>query len=162
MRQSAMICLTLFACGATAHAEWFRKEETSAIDDSRNVYFVLEAEQTTPDSLGRPQKPRMAIMCQKNETRVIFDFNDYMGNKPTYLTYRLDKSKAKQIDIDVSQDGQVLGFWRGAGITFLKEIAGARKLAVGARPYNSGMVETVFTISGIDKAIADVRSFCKW
>lgn len=142
---------------------WHRREEVSALNDTRSVFWQLEADIATPNSIGRPEKPTMHVMCIQNETRVVFNFNDYMGGMgDATITYRVDKAKAKQRFVDRSEGGKLVGFWNGTGIFLLKEIENAEKLVVGAKPYNEPMRETVFTLFGIKNAIREVRARCKW
>lgn len=141
---------------------WSRSEKTSALDDSRSVYWDLQADTAVPNSIGWPEKPTLHIICMKKETRVIFDFNDYMGSDDLALVYRVDKAKAKRRTVGVSEGGKVIGFWNGTGIPFLKEIEGGTQLVVGAKPYNEPQRETAFTITGISSAIKEVRAACGW
>lgn len=143
-------------------SRWRRSDEKSALDDTRSISWSLDADSPLPNSIGLPEKPTLHIVCVKNETRVIFSFNDYMGNDDTTLAYRVDKTKAKRQPVSVSEGGKVVGYWNGTGIPFLKEIENARTLVVGAKPYNEPVREAVFTLEGVSAAIKEVRSLCGW
>lgn len=163
MKRTAILFLVTLATVTYAKAdEWSRREETSALNDTRSIFWTLEADMPTADAIGRPEKPTLHIMCFQNETRVVFNFNDYMGSDEFYMQYRVDKATAKAASVTISDSGRIFGFWEGRGIPFLKEIANAKKLAVGVTPYNGSPQETVFTLAGLSKAMAEVRAACKW
>lgn len=141
---------------------WQNQRERSALTDVESTYWWIQSETEHRNAIGLPEYPRLEVMCHQNETRVIFDFNDYMGLEPSRLTYRIDQGAIESRRVDVSQDGTVIGLWNGTGIPLLKELAGSSKFVVSARPWAEGDKEAVFEVQGIDNVLSDVRKYCGW
>jgi type VI secretion system protein VasI len=141
---------------------WQRSEETSALTDNTNVFWALPSANLVPNVLGMEERAVLTVMCYQNETRVLFDVQNYMGSKAVMLSYRIDKGKILADFADVSENGRVFGFWNGRGIPLLKQISSASNLVISAEPWNKGAVEAVFNISGINDVVVDVRKVCGW
>lgn len=142
--------------------EWLNRTDKSALTDKTSVYWLLEAENEVLNSIGRPEKPKMQVMCIENETRLIFDLNDYMGSDDITIAYRIDSGAVKKKTAGVSVTGGVFGFWNGTGVGLLKELQGKSKLVISAAPYSHGPKEGVFNLAGADVMLADVRKTCGW
>jgi type VI secretion system VasI family protein len=142
--------------------QWLNRTDKSALTDKTSVYWQLEAENEVPNSIGRPEKPRMQVMCIENETRLVFDLNDYMGSDDLTMAYRIDSGAVKKKTAGVSVKGNVFGFWNGTGVGLLKELQGKSKLVISAPPYSSGPKEGIFDLTGVDLMLANVRKTCGW
>lgn len=141
---------------------WQRGTDKSALTDQTSVYWILTAKEQTRGTLGLLKYAELQLMCLKNETRLIFDFNDYMGSDPVVIAYRVDGGNVQRINADVSEGGRVFGFWNGTGIPLVKKIQKANEMVVSAKPYNEAAIEAIFPIAGMDEAVADVRKQCGW
>lgn len=144
---------------------WDVWSETSSIDDSRNVYASSEAERQVADKFGRRYTVTAHVDCREKSTHVYFVYGGLMMADSAgwgHVTVRLDKQKARRLQLTQSTDYRALGLWQGAGVKLLKSMAGGKSLLVIATPYNESSVEAVFSLAGFDAAIAQVRKACGW
>lgn len=164
MRRIGIIAAMIFLCTDQAAAGWKSHREKSELTDFVNIYWSLTSDNAIRNSIGVPKKAIFRIMCYQNETRVHFDFHNYMGNRDFVMSYRLDKGAVIETYVTVSDSGEVFGWWRGyvVGLDFLKSIEGGKRLVVSAAPYSKGAQEAVFSITGIKNAIESVRKACNW
>lgn len=159
---AALIVLLTLPETADAEGNWQHHVEKSAITDKSSSYWWVDAQHTVPNSIGLQSYPALGVACVENETRLIINLQDYMGSDPQTVEYRIDSGKVHSEFAYPSRDGRVIGFWGEPAIPVLRRMAGAKKVAVGAEPWNQGRKEAVFNVSGIDQVIADIRKTCGW
>ncbi len=141
---------------------WQRGSDKSALTDRTSIYWVVTAKEQTKGTLGLLKYAKMQLMCHQNETRLIFDFNDYMGSDPITVAYRVDGGDVQRIRVSVSEGGRVFGFWNGTGIPLAKQIQNGNEMVVSAKPYNEPATEAIFPITRMEEAVSDVRKQCGW
>lgn len=141
---------------------WQHESSTSALTDVQSTYWELTAEHRQPDAIDRLAFPKMLVMCHENETRILFNFNDYMGREDPRIRYRVDGGPIRSARASVSEGGEFIGYWNGQGIPLLKILAQSKSLVVSAAPYNEGEREAVFDLTGIAEVVTDVRKICRW
>jgi Type VI secretion system VasI, EvfG, VC_A0118 len=122
----------------------------------------VTAKEQTRGTSGLLEYAQIQLMCHENETRLIFDFNDYMGSGLLTIAYRVDGGVVQEARASVSEGGQVVGFWKGTGIPLAKQLQRAHEIVVSAKPYNEPTVEAIFPITGMEEVVADVRKHCGW
>jgi len=173
-KRHAVFALAINAAVNIAHAqtviernpvEWTVTTEASKIDDSENVLASIAADYPAYDRFGRPKHFSFHVTCREGRTDVFIVFDDlFMSSHQSYgdVTLRIDKEKARVVQMFESTDHKALGLWRGNGIRLLKSMVGKSKLLVVATPYSESSVDTTFSLQGFDKAIAEVRRACRW
>jgi len=153
------------AAPAIANAGWQTYTETSKIDDSTNVIIAVEANELAENRFGRPATIRAIAQCIDGKTGFFINFDSfYMSdfNGRGIVTMRVDKEKARRINMGESTDHRSLGLTGGAAIRLLKTMQGKSSFVVAAIPVNESEVQVTFTLAGFDGAIKSVRSACGW
>lgn len=147
-------------------SKWVVTEETSKIDDSKNVFLSLQASEPMRGRYGDSVTASLLIACREGTTSMWVDFagffmSDHQGGGR--VTYRIDGEKAQKIAMVVSSDNEALGLWQGAdAIPWLRKVFGHDRLLIRAMPYNESEVTMEFPISGLEEAIKPLRAACNW
>jgi type VI secretion system protein VasI len=150
----------------SAKSEWVVTEEKSKIDDSTNVFMMLDSTQPIKNQYGAKAALTIAIFCREKKTDfyIIFGghFMSSIGNAGV-VTFRVDKKPATQTKMTESNDHKALGLWGGASsIPFIKALFGGSTLFVRATPYSESSISGEFNISGFQEATKPLRQACGW
>jgi type VI secretion system protein VasI len=140
--------------------KWVVKEEKSPIDDSRNVYLALTAENPITDSYGQAVTPTLLLRCKENETNAIISFDVYLGIDQTTLLVRLDAEEAKRSTWSIATNNKAIFAPNTVG--FVRELMKHDKLLVQVVPYGEGAVMTTFDLRGLTEAIKPLQVACGW
>ncbi|OBX36995.1 hypothetical protein A8U91_01343 [Halomonas elongata] len=147
-------------------SDWYVREETSPIDDSRTVVLSTMSIDSIKDRLGRQDKAMMAIRCIENTTSIIFQFaNHHMADLNQYgvVTLRIDDQDAFKRRMSESTDNKALGLWNGgSSIPVVKRLFDADTLTVRATPYGQSPITVQFPVGELKKAIEPLREACHW
>lgn len=154
--------ILLLSASNPANAEWVKDSEKSALDGTEVFRAYLLSSNEVANSIGSLNPAVMHVICEKKRTRVLFDFQNYMGRENVRLLYRIDQDGIKNATASVSEKGTVFGWWNGEGVKLLKSAIGKKELVVSAPPWGQGDIEAVFPIEGIDLALNDIRQSCGW
>jgi len=106
--------------------KWRVTQETSKIDDSTNVFAMLDSDDSYQARNKPEQKVGLVLACRENTTSAYFAFretymSDFQGGGR--VTVRFDKEKAVTKSLSESNDNHSLGMWRGGtAIPFIKSI----------------------------------------
>ncbi len=145
--------------------EWLVQTEISKIDDSTIVYLSVDSKDSFLGRYGKQQKANLVIVCQERRTHLYLKLGDYFladsggfGN----ITYRIDKRKAKSVEIQESTDHSALGLWRGNGIRLIREMFGASTFLAQVTPFNESPITLEMNIAGLETAISPLRKACQW
>ncbi|WP_165837601.1 type VI secretion system-associated protein TagO [Zavarzinia aquatilis] len=147
-------------------SKWVVTEETSKIDDSKNVFMVLDASEPMRGRYGDSVTALLFIACREGTTSAWVDFagffmSDHQGGGR--VTYRIDGEKAQKINMAVSSDNEALGLWDGgSAIPWLRKLFGHDRLLIRAMPYNESELTVEFPISGLEEAAKPLRAACGW
>jgi type VI secretion system protein VasI len=146
--------------------EWDVREETSKIDDSKNITLHLKSMESIIDQYGQSSPMGLWIMCREKKADLYFTFaGNFMSSTEAWgkVTYRIDKQPAATKTFKESTDHEALGLWGGgASIPFIKELFGASTLLVRATPFNRSSVTAEFNIVGLREAIVPLQKVCRW
>ena len=149
----------------TGIGKWSVSSTTSKIDDSKNVYLRLDANDTVRGRYGDRVRVSITVACTENTTMIYFDFGGHHMSDYQYgtITYRVDDKKARKKRFRESTDNEALGLWNGgSSIPFLKSIMSGKSLLVRATPYGESAIDSVFEISGLQNALKPLREACHW
>jgi type VI secretion system protein VasI len=145
--------------------KWHVTTETSKIDDSTNVYLILESNGEFAGKFGSSQKATLYIACRENKTDLYVVLGDHFlassGGFGT-VTYRIDKRAAKERQFVESTDNSALGLWNGVGVSIIKELLSGASLLIRVTPFNESSITVEFTIAGLEEAIKPLRKACGW
>lgn len=148
-------------------SNWYVREETSQIDDSKTVTLSIVSSTTIPNRYGRGQgKASLILRCMENTTAMYMKFNgNFMADIGSYgnVTMRIDDSKAFTRSMNESTDNMALGLWSGGrSIPVIKKLMKGDSLVVRATPYNESSYTMTFPIKGLSKEIVPLRKACHW
>ena len=145
--------------------QWSITEEKSMIDDSSKVVVSVTNSEPVQNRFGQTKTMHLIIACRENKTALWINFDQFMSDHAGggRVTYRIDKEKARSINMRNSNDHMALGLWSGGqSIPFIKKLKNAKSLLVRATPHSSSSITTTFPVAGIDKAIAPLSAACGW
>ena len=145
--------------------KWEVSSTTSKIDDSKNVYLRLEADNEVLGRYGDRVRVTMTVTCRENVTSLWFNFGGHFMSDYQYgtITYRVDDKKAKRKKFRESTNNEALGLWNGgSSIPFLKLIMSGKHLLVRATPYSESAIDSEFEIAGLENALKPLREACGW
>jgi len=144
--------------------KWIISEETSAIDDSKNVTLMLDAENDIKGSLNS-LTPKLILRCSEKQTHVYVNWGVYLGIKSTSVLIRLDKDKAQTRKWAISTDNKstfaVDKYFDNDGVYFINELLQHNKLLMQITPFRANPVMTTFELEGLKESIKPLKRACK-
>ena len=148
----------------TTVSKWRVDKETSKIDDSSNIFLMLNAESSISGWLNKTHTPELTIRCKEHKTEVYIETGmsssvEY-GTDGATVILRFDKEKAKSYNTGKSTDGEALFFSQSVGL--IKQMLSHSTMLFQFTPFNSSPVMTTFDLSGISEVIKPLRETCKW
>lgn len=150
------------------HGDWFRMEQTSNFDDSRNVYLSTGSlSPLTCSLLGEPKEATLMIRCMENTTAIYVATNCHLASgfgDYGSVDFRVDEQPAFTRSLDASTDNSSLGLWSGRkSIPVIRDrILGGDTLIMRLTPFNKSPVEMEFSLDGLSDQISYVRKECGW
>ncbi|OHB72424.1 MAG: hypothetical protein A2W23_07650 [Planctomycetes bacterium RBG_16_43_13] len=151
---------TLSTSKLTGTGKWRISTETSPIDDSKNVYLALSAEESIKAMLGT-SLPVLFLRCKENKTEVYIAWGVYLGLEETTMLIRFDSKKATTSTWNISTDNMAT-FYRGSVIAFIRSIVGYKQLLVQVTPYGESPVMVTFDLAGLEEAVKQLQETCNW
>lgn len=140
--------------------KWRVSTETSPIDDSKNVYLSLDAENSIPSMLGTVQ-PTLYLRCKENKTELYISWGVYLGLETTTVLTRLDSEKAKTAIWHLSTDNEAT-FYPGSPISFIRTLMRHDTLLAQVTPYGESPVMVTFDLRGLEDAVKPLQEACNW
>jgi len=152
---------------AQDYGNWRKSERTSEMDDFKNVYFSVRADEDIPRSHGMGTvRPTLLIRCMENRTTIYVNWGRYITTGGVYINhqvrYRIDDRDPVQANWSISTNFESTGEWRGRGISLLRSMKGATRFLVETTPYGENSVLASFDVTGFDAAAAEVAERCHW
>jgi len=140
--------------------KWKIRSETSQIDDSRNVYLYLDAEDIVAGGYRGNARPRLYLRCMENQTEAYMDWDPFWFHSDHWVTTRLDKSRAQELEWSGSTDH--VAIFHPQPIAFIRSLARADRLVVRAAPINEPNHEVVFDLRGLRYHLQTLQDSCHW
>lgn len=149
----------------TNAGKWMARQDASPIDDSKNIFLTLGAENPISGWLTGDVTPSLIIRCKEGETESyvvtgMITSSNYGETESSTVTIRLDKEKASQQTMSQSTDNKALFFRRP--IKQIKSMMEHDTLLFQFIPFNSSPATTTFDLRGLPEAIKPLREACKW
>ncbi len=141
--------------------KWSVSTKTSPVDDSKNVFLVLNANEPIRGTFGGTVTPTLFVTCREKKTEVFLNWDVYLGLDETTMLYRLDKQKAVKRSWSISTDTKAV-FYSGKNIDFIKGLMKADNMFVQITPYNESPVTTSFDLRGLSEAVKPLQKACGW
>lgn len=149
------------AAAEASGGAWRVSRTQSAMDDSRGVTLVLEADNRTSATLGTTYAS-LFVACKENSTTIAIDWDTFVNNESVPVTYRIDDAPATTRTWNVSTDYELTGRWNGTGIDLIRQLAEADRFVVEVTPYGDGVQQARFNVSGLDTHLPDLAEACGW
>lgn len=148
----------------TGSGKWRVEKEISSLDDSTNVYLSIKANDIVKGWLDQ-YTPTLQIRCKENTTDayVVVGMsvaNTYGQYNTAEITLRFDKTKAFDVQMDKSTDGEAVFFRQP--IQVIKQMMKHNRLLFQFTPFNSSPAITTFDLTGLSETIKPLREACGW
>jgi len=140
--------------------KWQVQTEQSPIDDSKNVYLVLTANNSIPGRYGKNPTPTLQFRCKEKKTEGYINFDTYLGTDSTDVTTRLDKDKAQTKSWGISTDHNAA--FIPQAVPFIKSLLKKETLLVQVTPYGENTAMTSFDIRGLAESVKPLSEACSW
>lgn len=155
------LALMLCAMTASANAAWKIERKTSPMDDSVAVHATVSAKDAS--ILARGNKPVLGVRCIKGEPSVVFitgaPFKPWAGdNSASIVGWRFDSETADSRPWTLAEMPGI-AFFPDDVSRFVVRMQTAKKLAIEWKVATSSDVAE-FDVSGLDRAIADIKKAC--
>lgn len=141
--------------------KWVSSNEISPIDDSRNEYISLAADNQIYGRFGESPTPGLWISCKEKKTELLINWDIFLSTQNTQVLTRLDSKKAITRTWTMSTNSKAT-YYSGSTISFIKELMQSQKLYAQTTPYGENTVKATFDLSGLSNAIKPLREACKW
>lgn len=146
-----------------ARRGWQVRTETSAIDDSRNVYLSVAADQVFVKPSGQSILPTLVVRCTEDTTALMVAWGVYLGMDETQVIYRIDSQPAQTETWQLSTTMDTAGLWNGsAAIPLVRRLFDAEHLLLRVTPVGDNSVTSTFDVTGLEQAIEPLRAACHW
>lgn len=141
--------------------QWRYSDETSALDNRKDVWLSLQSQNTEGNSIGSPIRATLWLRCMENRTNVLIGFDRYTTENQS-VRYRLDDGNVQTQWMETMRGGDGIGIWSGSrAIPFIRGMLDKNEMAIGYDTY-TGPVEFVFNISGLRGRINVLADECGW
>ncbi len=143
---------------------WHLLQEKSKIDDSLSVTLIVDGD-TKFEGWLKTATPVLMLRCKEGKTAayVITGMPQYVERSNLYgatVTIRFDDSKAFQLKMSQSTDGEALFFANAK--EFIQRMAKHSRMLFQFTPFNAPPTMTTFQIGGLEDAIKPLKSACHW
>ena len=152
---------------ASTVSKWKVQQETSAIDDSTNVFVSLNAESSVSGWPLKLYTPSLMLRCKENRTQAYIVTGmapqAEQGTDGATVTLRFDNEKAMQFHLARSTTGDILFFDQsGQSIDLIKKMLQRSTLLFQFVPFHSAPQMTTFDLRGLPEAVKPLRRNCQW
>lgn len=141
--------------------QWRYTDETSALDDRKDVWLSVTSKNTEGNAIGSPTRATLWVRCMENRTNLLIGFDRYTTDDQS-MKFRLDDSPVQKQWMEIMRGGDGIGIWSGSrAIPFIRGMFGKEKMVIAYNTY-TGPVEFTFDISGLRERIEPLASACNW
>ena len=146
------------ARAAAAPGKWWTQTNTDPLNDKAVHIAGLSAESGRGrfgDTIG------MVIRCKDNKTEMYINWESFLGTDSARITHRVGKEQAITSSWSVSTDHKA-SFFPGSPVPTLKRMLTETSFVANVTPYSESPITATFDLTGIEGALADIRSGCSW
>lgn len=141
--------------------QWRYTDETSALDDRKDVWLSVNSKNTEGNAIGSPTRATLWVRCMENRTNLLIGFERYTTDNQS-VKFRLDDGSIQTQWMETMRGGDGIGIWSGSrAIPFIKNMFGKETMVIAYNTY-TGPVEFTFDISGLRERIEPLASACNW
>lgn len=141
---------------ASASGKWQVTEQTNPLDDSKTSIAFLAAD-AGRSRLGEPIA--LVLRCQSGKTEAFAVWSEYLGDDAR-VTSRVGAAPAETRSWSVSSDNTAS--FAPKPKTFIRSLLAAKRLVLQVTPYDESPITAVFDLTGVQEAVAPLRTNCGW
>ena len=145
---------------AKSAGAWKVTTEQSPLDDTKNVYLSITANDSIHGKYGKDPIPTLLLRCKEKKTDGFINFDTFLGSDSTDVTIRMDKDKAQTSSWSISTDHN--SAFIPKPLQFIKSIMNKSSMLVQVTPYGESPVMTSFDIQGLSESIKPLQEACAW
>lgn len=141
-----------------APGKWWTQTNTDPLNDKAVHIASLSAESGRGrfgDAIG------MVIRCKDNKTEMYINWESFLGMDGARITHRVGKEQAISSNWSVSTDHKA-SFFPGSPVPTLKRMLTETSFVANVTPYSESPITATFDLTGIEGALAEIRSGCNW
>jgi type VI secretion system protein VasI len=139
---------------------WSVRTETSKVDDSSNVFVMVESNEPIAGRLDQPELARLIVRCMENQTDVLVWMAGLWYTDSRNATTRIDKQKARTQRWIEGHSKEWM--FHPDPISFVRAMMDGQELYFVTEPINEGPREMTFPIAGLTSAIKPLQEACHW
>lgn len=146
-------------------SKWSIQRSSSAMDDSKTVSLILDADNYIDAYYNKSEKPTLIIRCRENKTEIYIRTN--VSANPELGLYneftvriRLDEGKPFKQRWSESTDGKAL--FAPRSIALAKKISQSKIMLFEFTPYNSNSQLADFDVQGLEPYLKELAETCNW
>lgn len=145
----------------TGAGKWRVRVETSPIDDSKNVFASIDADNSVQKRYDSVT-PNLVIRCKERKLEGYISYGKFfLGSDSTKVLTRFDKRPAQNSLWGISTDHSAV-FIGGSVVNFVKELLKSESLLVELTPYSESPVLATFDVRGVAEASMALQQICPW
>jgi type VI secretion system protein VasI len=145
----------------TGAGKWRVRVETSPVDDSKNAFASLDAENSVQKRYDSAT-PSLLLRCKERKLEGYISYGKFfLGSDSTKVLTRFDKRPALTASWGISTDHSAV-FVGGSVVNFVKELLKSESLLVELTPYSESPVLATFDVRGIKEASKSLQQVCPW
>ncbi len=141
---------------------WKRQTEVSALDDSKTIYFDLEAEEAIQGLAGLIVTPVLSFVCSqgKLEAYVMTGMRSAPGRRRDFAAARIrfDKGEAEDVRMVRATQDDALFFQKPS--LLIARILDNQEMVFGFTPVGSGLAITTFRLFGLRGELREFQAEC--
>ncbi len=141
---------------------WKQQIEISPLDDSKTIYFDLEAEEAIQGLMGGLTTPVLSFVCSQGdlEAYVMTGIAAAPGRRRDFAPVRIrfDKGEAEDVRMARSTQDDALFFQKPN--SFAARILENQEMVFGFTPAGSGLAVTTFRLFGLRGALREFQAEC--
>jgi type VI secretion system protein VasI len=150
-----------------ASTAWAVDQASSPINDMTNVDLSVSSEHPVPAKFGGALRLKLAIRCREGKTSLAVHFGDHFMTSSKYgdwgkVTYRVDRRAAAEALWVHSPDNAELVIQGPPAIELATSMVSASNFLIRAVPFGEMPLTASFDVSGLENAIAPLRTACAW
>ena len=143
-------------------SSWKQQVEVSPLDDSKTIYFDLEAQEAIQGAMGGLATPVLSLVCAqgKLEAYVMTGIAAAPGRRRDFASARIrfDKGEAEDVRMARSTQDDALFFQKPS--SFVARILENQEMVFGFTPVGSGLAVTTFRLFGLRGELRPFQNEC--
>lgn len=147
---------------ATRNADgWLALDEESNLDGARSYIAAKESLEPVLNSIGRPERPSLAVACMNGETSVALSWPSYLGRDEVWVDASVDRGEVHRWTFYIPQRSPRLATFGGSGNwrRFTNATADGERITFRVHAYR-GSQEATFELAGLEAVMRTAAETC--